>query len=100
MKAQKPIDAARTLVAGDKCLLGGVMGGTASSVSSSQMQPSCPPRRIQCRDGKGMSMASGIPQLTKPAGSVLILCCREKLGDTFRHCFVLRGGIIFSHPAA
>jgi hypothetical protein len=36
MKAQKLIDTARTLVAGDKGLLGGVMGGTASSVSSSR----------------------------------------------------------------
>ena len=29
-------------------------GGTASSVSSNQMQPGCAPGRIQCRDGRNV----------------------------------------------
>jgi hypothetical protein len=34
---------------------------------SSQVQPDCAPWRMQCRDGKGMSITARIPQLTKPA---------------------------------
>ena len=46
-----------------------VLAGTASSVSSSQVQPGCAPWRIQCRDGKDMNMPTSIAQLTKPRHS-------------------------------
>ena len=42
---------------GDLARRGGPrVGGTASSVSSSQVQPGCAPWRIQCRDGDDMSL--------------------------------------------
>ena len=37
------------------------VGGTAGSVSSSQVQPGCAPWRIHCRDGNKMSMTTSIP---------------------------------------
>jgi hypothetical protein len=43
------------------------VGGTASSVSSSQVQSGCAPWRIQCRDGNDLSMTTSIRQLTKSA---------------------------------
>jgi hypothetical protein len=90
MNAQELIDTARALVAGDKGLLAmeesnptcnkrfarlGIpqteearrVGSTASSVSSSQVQPGGAPWRIQCRDGKDMNLTTSVPQPTKPA---------------------------------
>jgi hypothetical protein len=39
------------------------VGGPASSVSSSQLQPGCAPWRIQCRYGEDMSGATSMPHL-------------------------------------
>ena len=51
---------------GDLARQGGpCVGRTASSVSSSQMQPGCAPWRIQCRDGR--LHATSIPQVAKIA---------------------------------
>jgi len=40
------------------------VGGTGSSVSSSQLQSGCAPWRIQCRDGEDVSITTSIPRLT------------------------------------
>jgi hypothetical protein len=82
MNAQELIDTARMLVAGDKGLL--AMDGSNPTCNKRfarlgipqteevrrayrELPPGCAPWRIQCRDGKGMSMTTGIPQLTKSA---------------------------------
>ena len=42
------------------------VGGTASSVSSSQVQPGCPPGRIPCRNGKVLCMTAIFLHLLTP----------------------------------
>ena len=44
-----------------------IVGSTASSESSSQVQPSSAPWRIHCRDGRDMSMTTSISRLFKLA---------------------------------
>jgi hypothetical protein len=82
MNAQKLIDTARALVAGDKGLLAMDKGNPTCNKRFArlgipqteevrrayrELQPGCAPWRIQCRDEKDMSMTTSIPQLTKSA---------------------------------
>ena len=82
MNAQELIDTARALVAGDKGLLAMDESNPTCNKRFTRLEIpqtdearracweaplSGAPWRIQCRDGKDMSITTSIPQLTKPA---------------------------------